>query len=114
MPLSDAEIKWLEERKKYSGLEFCPHCAMKKNGAFPCAKWLINGFCPTVGGQDLRDAAEFEARVAANLAKKIPMAMRMSRVKDSDFIMNAETALALARLDVEEEMDQEAKTCRKD
>ena len=71
--LTEAEIEWLERRKN-----LCSRCGWSLYGN-PCIRLgragetgKCKGFAPReLGGNDFRDAAEFEARVAEKLAKSI-------------------------------------------
>ena len=94
---TEAELKWLEEREE----RFVIHGIYSNPQIIP-SYWQTFAITP-----DYKDAAEFEARVAKKLAGKIPLAMRMAQVKYNDFVMDAEIALKLARLDVEEDMEAE-------
>lgn len=67
--LAETDMKWLHRRKNVKDGTFCLHCLGGKNG-FPCPDW-IRYFCPTDGGQDYKDAAEFEARVSKKLAQGV-------------------------------------------
>lgn len=75
--LTEADKTWLEERKPptvklcptTADDNFCKHC---KQYDIDCVPWFRNtGDCPTHRGGDYREAAEFEARVAAKLAEGI-------------------------------------------
>lgn len=64
MPLTEQEREWLERRKNLCARCWWNHCGMSSSSekcrAFdPINRWKI----------DYRDASEFEARVAAKLAK---------------------------------------------
>ena len=111
--LTEAEKKWLEERERTElthGLYSCAHC-------WHCTieRDLYHGYCTASEDYcliepDFRDAAEFEARVAAKLAYfdiyrpcaddgrciELPMPCQSCRIKH-------------ARLAVEAEMEQEEK-----
>jgi hypothetical protein len=72
--LTEAEKKWLEERKPPTQKpwtttaddNFCRTC---KKYNIDCVPWFRNTVdCPTDQGGHFRDAAEFEARVAAKLS----------------------------------------------
>jgi hypothetical protein len=65
--LTESDKKWLGKREK-RGAYFCFHCS-GGDLEFPCLEsWHSPNDCPVEDGQDYRDAAEFEARVAAKLA----------------------------------------------
>ena len=72
--LTEAEKKWLEERKPPTKQpykttaddNFCRYCARYNTH---CTPWFRDvAYCPTDKGGDFTDAAEFEARVAALLS----------------------------------------------
>lgn len=72
--LTEAEKRWLEERKPPTKKiykttaddNFCRHCTRYNTN---CTPWFRDvAYCPTDQGGDFRDAAEFSARVAAKLA----------------------------------------------
>lgn len=74
MALSEKEKDWLERREKYLKL-YCQHCQFFEPYDTPHVNpgWCSGDCwcCPVVGKDILysfQDAAEFEARVAANLA----------------------------------------------
>lgn len=105
--LVESELKWLGERELLTiENEAWYSCAY-------CDKFKPNYRCyePDCPVDDkfgaYEDAAEFEARVAKKLAEETPFIMRLGAIKDNDFVIDSETALMLARLDVEEKMEGE-------
>ena len=120
MSLDKNTIEWLEKRKPPTEKpwpttaddNFCKHC---KQRITDCVPWYRNtGDCPTDRGGDFRDAAEFEARVAAKMASTLRPCENCP-----DFLQAPRCpALGLrpyycmlrnARLAVEAEMEQEGK-----
>lgn len=100
--LTDSERAWLKHRDIANprGTYFCEYC---KDYA-ECHSdmgWGVE--CPTAP-LSLQDAAEFEARVAAKLAKGIPQSAWLAEAEKCD-MPPSWTRLKLARLQVEEEMD---------
>ena len=121
--LTDKDREWLEKRKPPTEKpwpttaddNFCKHC---KQRITDCVPWYRNtGDCPTDRGGDFRDAAEFEARVAAKLSRMdwedVPCAHGMSLFcpkKGGPHINCGSWCLMReARLAVEAEMEQENK-----
>lgn len=92
--LTYAERFWLEKRQeRYEAYGFYSIASQK---AVFMEYWLT---------PDYRDAAEFEARVARLLALKMPLACRIQ--KAAQFIPSAEVILAVARMNIEDEIDEE-------
>lgn len=65
--LTEAEKKWLEERENRI-CKFCIHCPGYLN-TIPCLDWWDGTCMMDTTLEEFRDAAEFEARVAAKLAQ---------------------------------------------
>ena len=108
---TEQEKKWLEARSKPEYPAACVRIHKKDKWDLDqedCRDCLHNEsrayFCPLA--PDYIDAALFEAHVGKKLAQKIPLAMHIAQVKDNNYVMDAETALMLARLDVEEKMTE--------
>lgn len=117
--LTEADKKWLEERKPptvkpwrtTADDNFCNHC---KQYDIDCVPWFRNtGDCPTHRGGNYRDAAEFEARVAAKLAtmtcdRFCPDVLnnKICRRGWADLRPMYTCRLKHARLEVEAEMEQ--------
>ena len=109
--LTDKESKWLEEREQITianGLYFCAHCDMY-SGVYSVFTGYCTAFeiddCPMVS--TFRDAAEFEARVAAKLAEGPDGCQECFWGLKGWSADNAEARLKHARLAVEAEMEQE-------
>lgn len=117
--LTEADKKWLEERKPPTKQpykttaddNFCRYCARYNTH---CTPWFRDvAYCPTDQGGDFRDAAEFEARVAAKLAQSpcwsCPEKSKLSCPRgksDANGRPKAEACrLKHVRLAVEQEMD---------
>lgn len=113
--LTEAEKKWLEERSSPRRLALCSrshmatrffdmtqkhchHCDLHRSGA--------RKYCPLVS--DYRDAAEFEARVAAKLAAdvesyfEIRNGARIPIRRDKNVFLR----LKHARIEAEQEMEE--------
>ena len=117
--LTDKDREWLEKREK-RGAYYCYHCTDGRIH-FECKDvWNSPNNCPLEDAQDFRDAAEFEARVAAKLvsnnfpcrycpdfriATKCPLTTRGTVTDYGPF----PCLLRQARLTVEAEMEQEGK-----
>lgn len=66
--LTDKDREWLERREE-RGAYYCYHCTDGRIH-FECMDvWSSPNNCPLEDAQDFRDAAEFEARVAATIAR---------------------------------------------
>lgn len=111
--LTEAEKKWLEERKKRP-LKFCHYCSLRNIDYHSCGEfWDNHGCCPVRTKKDWKDAAEFEARVAAKLAQSpcwsCPEKSKLSCPRgksDANGRPKAEACrLKHVRLAVEQEMD---------
>lgn len=117
MSLEERTLEWLKGRKPptvkpwrtTADDNFCQHC---KQYDIDCVPWYRNtGDCPTERGGDFRDAAEFEARVAASIAQDA-----YNCAQDEMLFQHQEGdkpqgwyILRDARLAVEEEMELEGK-----
>ena len=112
--LTESEREWLEERKWCRFLFQCEECPkydpmriMHDKVDVPCKHFSL---CATyTNSYDLADAAEFEARVAAKLAKIMPKALADPWFIENAKYINADATLEWARLSVEEEMDANAR-----
>lgn len=103
--LTEAELKWIEETR-----HLCNRCGWNLWNN-PCVQYGrmgmeedCPGFSPRNLEHDFRDAAEFEARVAAKLADDD---WRMGQLYDDEGGMYQRDMLKLARLDAEEDMERE-------
>ena len=114
--LSDKDREWLEKREE-RGDYYCYHCTDGRLHFECLAAWDAPNNCPLEDAQDFRDAAEFEARVAAKLSRMdwedVPCAHGMSLFcpkKGGPHInCGAWCLMREARLAVETEMEQEGK-----
>ena len=125
--LTESEREWLEDSEKwnskldiYDNSCFCPPCKYCEyftetaNGVF-CQDaedmWLYNkpSKCPLVPSKELLlEAADFEQRVAAKLAKVISNLVKEAPWPDIEAqATTPDLVLKWARLAVEEEMDGE-------
>ena len=116
--LTDKDREWLEKRKPPTEKpwpttaddNFCKHC---KQRITDCVPWYRKtGDCPTDRGGDFRDAAEFEARVAAKLAQNtqaVPCIEHGCPHGMPLIWLCVSCRLKYARLAVEAEMEQEGK-----
>ena len=134
--LTEAEKKWLEEREQFpsrgeEGGYFCKYCchAIFAHGEFCCDTAPEEreeedlGYCPTAYFREdsfsqvalFKDAAEFEARVAAKVAAMHWDCTRCpgDYVDDCSItdVSCTETRLKHARLAVEAEMEAESAGC---
>lgn len=102
--LTEAEKKWLHERKNVERWAFCLHCPQNKKTP-SCRGWIYD-FCPIKReSQDFEDAAKFEARVAALMPFAVFVTIQHQIRKTKDIWIDAATSLKLARITVEEEME---------
>ena len=118
--LTEAEKKWLERRKN-----LCNRCGFQKNCSWrsqniPCEKWglfQVKAWGTKSGDvkHNFRDAAEFEARVAAKLAKSICFVCPDNKGGGCDTKNRAQNRACIeacrlrhARLAVEAEIDDTA------
>ena len=99
--LTESEREWLEDRWH---TPYCRYCNVSKL----CANPFASGYsCPLTG--NMKDAAEFESRVAAKLADPyFPSMDKGSTFECGYFIIPSDDRLRCARIQVEEEMDGEA------
>ena len=105
--LTEAEKKWLEERAKRRPLKFCHYCPHNSRVYHACGDvWDSHGDCPVRSKIDFRDAAEFEARVAAWQADNLPSCDFCKWYEECFKTSCARTRLKHARLAVEAEMEQ--------
>lgn len=111
--LTEHEKQWLEERKQYIqrfySETFCKYCYYFKE--IPKGWACDADICPTDRrDHDYEDAAEFEARVAAKLAKECSAWWPCGEVDECISGQPCrECHLKHARLVVEEEMEKEKK-----
>ena len=92
--LTDSEREWIIANKHLNGCIYVRHCR------YTCFE---PPYCPVIPTkEDLIDAALFEARVAAKLAKGIPQSAWLAEAEKCD-MPPSWTRLKLARLAVEEE-----------
>ena len=76
-PLTESEKKWLEERKRFSKREFNSYYVCAYCEKFTPDRLCHSALCPIdVAHVVHRDVAEFEARVAANLAADVASFLR--------------------------------------
>ena len=99
--LTDSEREWLNNRDNHAE-HFCRWCdtwetCLGEFGAIFCPSWTQK--------VQLREAAEFEARVAALLAEIMPKALADPWFIKNAKHINADATLKWARLSVEEEID---------
>lgn len=103
--LTEAELRWVEETR-----HLCKRCEWNlwDNPCIRYGRLGMEGSCPGFSPRnlehDFRDAAEFEARVAAKLADDD---WRMGWLYDDEGGMYQRDMLKLARLDAEEDMERE-------
>ena len=109
--LSDKDREWLEKREE-RGAYYCYHCTDGRIH-FECMDvWNSPNNCPLEDAQDFRDAAEFEARVAAKLAQNtqaVPCIEHGCPHGMPLIWLCVSCRLKYARLAVEAEMEQEGK-----
>ena len=117
--LTEAEKRWLEERKPPTKKiykttaddNFCRHCTRYNTN---CTPWFRDvAYCPTDLGGDFRDAAEFEARVAAKALTRFDTCNDCAGFCFGDCSWDEPSCEAVrlkhARLAVEAEMEKEEK-----
>lgn len=116
--LTDSELQWLGNRGqwRYHSCRWCHafSVASKQIGPSPCVqkcrKDKKHPFCYGFRFNIFREAAEFEARVAAKLAERCVLLEKVVQktLGVAEYInlsAAAENVLKTARLQVEEEMD---------
>lgn len=106
--LDKGTMEWLMNREQIeiaNGLYYCAHCGLFSDNYSVFTGYCIGEYseCPLVS--DYRDAAEFEARVAAKLAADCHDCGRCKIVDLCNGICKQER-LKYARIEVEEEMSR--------
>ena len=83
--LTDSELAWVKDRKEVPMTCFCNHC--QYFGTFCGKADFISAKCPTsMRLEDVLEAAEFEARVAARIAKAFKDYVKSRNCVDFDLM----------------------------
>ena len=115
MSLTEQEKEWLETRKNLCGrCEKRKYCRVGKRHSFnteTCKHWKLTA--PAIESwqsqhDDYEDAARFEARVQKRLMYQYEKVFHVKEVSGG-FMPNRQTMLMFARIDAEQEIEQEEK-----